>query len=214
MRDFPQKFWFVLASTESESSCIWFMCCCMLLVVFLCDVHILRFLKNLNVIVLTLLESIPAIGAIVITISLVLCKFLCLVTLGLHLQLLLQWLYCFTCNWPQAIIYFNIDIFAVIGRDLYGAVDPARYGNLGKAVFTLFQLITLDDWFKMYSDINPGEVWLLSGLVFLCFYTGQEHILVFLILFIAIETLIFIKLVWTSSLCYNIILYISVCLLQ
>lgn len=66
------------------------MCCCMLLVVFLCDVHILRFLKNLNVIVLTLLESIPAIGAIVITISLVLCKFLCLVTLGLHLQLILQ----------------------------------------------------------------------------------------------------------------------------
>lgn len=33
-----------------------------------------RFLKNLNVIVLTLLESIPAIGAIVITISLVLCE--------------------------------------------------------------------------------------------------------------------------------------------
>ena len=33
-----------------------------------------RFLKNLNIIVLTLLESIPAIGAIVITISLVLCE--------------------------------------------------------------------------------------------------------------------------------------------
>ena len=49
-----------------------------------------------------------------------------------------------------------IDIFAVIGRDLYGTVDPARYGHLGKAIFTLFQLITLDDWFQMYSDINPG----------------------------------------------------------
>lgn len=46
----------------------------------------------------------------------------------------------------------------------------------------------------------------IKSLVFLCFYTGQEHILVFLILFIAIETLIFIKLVWTSSLCYNIII--------
>ena len=49
------------------------------------------------------------------------------------------------------------DIFAVIGRDLYGRVDPSRYGNLGRAVFTLFQLITLDDWFQMYSDINPGK---------------------------------------------------------
>ena len=48
------------------------------------------------------------------------------------------------------------DIFAVIGRDLYGTVDPGRYGNLGKAVFTLFQLITLDDWFQMYADVNPG----------------------------------------------------------
>lgn len=52
-----------------------------------------------------------------------------------------------------------VDIFAVIGRDVYGAIDPGRYGNLGKAVFTLFQLITLDDWFQMYSDINPGKVY-------------------------------------------------------
>ena len=48
------------------------------------------------------------------------------------------------------------DIFAVIGRDLYGEIDPSRYGNLGKAVFTLFQLITLENWFEMYSDVNPG----------------------------------------------------------
>lgn len=38
------------------------------------DITSCRFLKNLNVIVLTLWESIPAIGAIVITISLVLCE--------------------------------------------------------------------------------------------------------------------------------------------
>lgn len=98
-----------------------------------------RFLKNLNVIVLTLLESIPAIGAIVITISLVLCE--------LHSYFITA------MTWHTSLK----DIFAVIGRDLYGTVDPARYGNLGKAVFTLFQLITLDDWFQMYSDINPGS---------------------------------------------------------
>lgn len=91
------------------------------------------------------------------------------------------------------------DIFAIIGRDLYGAVDPDRYGNLGKAVFTLFQLITLDDWFLMYSDINPGNhtIIITSSLITVTnlYFLGQEHILVFLILFIAIETLIFIKLV-------------------
>ena len=51
------------------------------------------------------------------------------------------------------------DMFAVIGRGLFYQVAPQRFGNLGKAFFTLFQLITLDDWFYMYSDVvvkHPG----------------------------------------------------------
>ena len=64
--------------------------------------------------------------------------------------------------WSASI--YSPDIFAVIGRDLYGTVDPGRYGNLAKAVFTLFQLITLDDWFQMYTDINPGIYWPVAGL--------------------------------------------------
>lgn len=58
---------------------------------------------------------------------------------------------------------WSIDMFAVIGRGLFYEVAPARFGTLGKAFFTLFQLITLDDWFYMYSDVvarNPG------GLIF------------------------------------------------
>ena len=54
-------------------------------------------------------------------------------------------------------------MFAVIGRGLFYEVAPARFGTLGKAFFTFFQLITLDDWFYMYSDVvarNPG------GLIF------------------------------------------------
>jgi len=50
-------------------------------------------------------------------------------------------------------------MFAVIGRGLFYEVAPSRFGTLGKAFFTLFQLITLDDWFYMYSDVvakNPG----------------------------------------------------------
>ncbi len=51
------------------------------------------------------------------------------------------------------------DMFAVIGRELFSAVDPKRFGSLAKALLTLFQLITLDDWFYMYTDIinvDPG----------------------------------------------------------
>ena len=50
-------------------------------------------------------------------------------------------------------------MFAVIGRGLFYEVAPSRFGTLGKAFFTLFQLITLDDWFYMYSDVvakSPG----------------------------------------------------------
>ena len=50
-------------------------------------------------------------------------------------------------------------MFAVIGRGLFYEVAPTRFGTLGKAFFTLFQLITLDDWFYMYSDVvakSPG----------------------------------------------------------
>ena len=52
-------------------------------------------------------------------------------------------------------------MFAVIGRGLYAEVDPARFGNLGVACYTLFQLLTLDDWYFMYSDVAskyPGEL--------------------------------------------------------
>ena len=50
-------------------------------------------------------------------------------------------------------------MFAVIGLELFSTVDPKRFGSLPKALITLFQLITLDDWFYMYTDIiavDPG----------------------------------------------------------
>ena len=63
-----------------------------------------------------------------------------------------------------AVVHFltilSADMFAVIGRGLFYEVAPARFGTLGKAFFTLFQLITLDDWFYMYSDVvakSPGQ---------------------------------------------------------
>ncbi len=45
----------------------------------------------------------------------------------------------------------------MIGRGLYGGVDPDRFGNIAQACFTLFQLMTLDDWFVMYSDVRDNH---------------------------------------------------------
>ncbi|XP_065846437.1 cation channel sperm-associated protein 1-like [Oscarella lobularis] len=69
-------------------------------------------------------------------------------------------------------------IFAIIGRGLYGDADPARFGNLGRASVTLFQLITLDDWYYAYSERDDDT----------------QHILLYLFIFIVLETFIFINL--------------------
>ncbi|XP_064402554.1 cation channel sperm-associated protein 1-like [Halichondria panicea] len=79
------------------------------------------------------------------------------------------------------IISLVLYIFAVIGRGLYGGVDPDRFGNIAQACFTLFQLMTLDDWFVMYSNIRDN-------------HPEHQHILAYLLLFILIETFIFINL--------------------
>ena len=44
-------------------------------------------------------------------------------------------------------------MFAVIGRGLFYEVSPNRFGSMSRAFFTLFQLITLDDWYYMYTDV-------------------------------------------------------------
>ena len=59
-------------------------------------------------------------------------------------------------------------MFAVIGRELFSSVDPKRFGTMPKALITLFQLITLDDWFYIYRDIvkvDPGKLFILVNII-------------------------------------------------
>ncbi|XP_031554063.1 cation channel sperm-associated protein 1-like [Actinia tenebrosa] len=72
-------------------------------------------------------------------------------------------------------------MFAVIGRGLFYEISPSRFGNLGKAFFTLFQLITLDDWFYMYSDVVKID-------------PGYGYIILYLIIYIVLENFIFMNL--------------------
>ncbi|XP_070576705.1 cation channel sperm-associated protein 1-like isoform X1 [Ptychodera flava] len=72
-------------------------------------------------------------------------------------------------------------MFAVIGRGLYADVDPSRFGDLWKAVFTLFQLLTLDDWFYIYLDAVHAK-------------PEAVHIIFYLITYIVVEYFIFLNL--------------------
>jgi phosphatidylglycerophosphatase A len=71
----------------------------------------------------------------------------------------------------------DIDIFAVIGRSTYGKLDPRRFGSLGACFFTLFRLMTLDNWSDIYQDnkAHAPEIW------------------AYLSVYIILETFVFLK---------------------
>ena len=43
-------------------------------------------------------------------------------------------------------------IFGIIGCSLFGRILPSQFGNMMLTFFTLFQLLTLDDWFEILQE--------------------------------------------------------------
>jgi len=50
-------------------------------------------------------------------------------------------------------------VWAVLGVELFGAADPQRWGHLGLAVETLFQVLTLEGWAEIQGEVRPGRPW-------------------------------------------------------
>ena len=48
-----------------------------------------------------------------------------------------------------ALTLFN---FSVVGCGLFSNLDNNKFGSFFKAMFTLFQVLTLDDWYSIYKD--------------------------------------------------------------
>lgn len=102
----------------------------------------ITFFQNLQIIVSTLIQSIPAMASI------------------------------------SLLIFLILYIFGIIGVTLYKDIYPERFGNIWLALFALFQLITLDNWFELYDDVRERD----------------PYMIFYLIVFIIIETFIFINL--------------------
>lgn len=49
-------------------------------------------------------------------------------------------------SWIVVLLGLVYYIFAVVGVNLFGANYPEYFGDLGKATFTLFQIMTLESW--------------------------------------------------------------------
>jgi hypothetical protein len=50
-------------------------------------------------------------------------------------------------------------IFAVVGRSLYAHEDPKHFGDLGRAMFSLFSFITLDNWNNVWRNATDKSIY-------------------------------------------------------
>lgn len=49
------------------------------------------------------------------------------------------------------LLFMQFYIFAIIGHFQFGKTDPQNFGNLGSAMMTLFEIITLEGWVEIYK---------------------------------------------------------------
>ncbi|XP_036991107.2 cation channel sperm-associated protein 1 [Artibeus jamaicensis] len=71
-------------------------------------------------------------------------------------------------------------LFSVVLRAMFRQSDPKRFQNILTTIFTLFTLLTLDDWSQIYLDSQAQGAW---------------HIIPILMVYIIIQYFIFLNLV-------------------
>ncbi|KAJ7996629.1 hypothetical protein DPEC_G00239030 [Dallia pectoralis] len=70
------------------------------------------------------------------------------------------------------LMFIFLIMFAIIFREMFSVSDPERFGTMFRTVFTLFQVLTLDDWSLIYTTSRDQ---------------GAPHIIVFLVMYIVVE---------------------------
>ena len=49
-------------------------------------------------------------------------------------------------SWAGMLLLLVYYVYGIIGTNLFGAAFPDWFGNLGKSVYSLFQVMTLESW--------------------------------------------------------------------
>ncbi|KAL7824794.1 hypothetical protein SRHO_G00344270 [Serrasalmus rhombeus] len=70
------------------------------------------------------------------------------------------------------LMFLFLFIFAVVFREMFNESDPEHFGSIFRTVFTLFQILTLDDWSLIYMTSRDN---------------GAPHIIYFMSLYILVE---------------------------
>lgn len=89
--------------------------------------------------------------------------------------------------WTGVFFIVMYYLYAVIGVDFFGQDYPDMFGDLGKALFTLFQLMTLDDWNTITKAVLKHFPY--SWIYFISFILIVSYILLNFIVGIIISSL-------------------------
>lgn len=100
----------------------------------------------------------------------------------------------------------NLVVFAVMGRGLFYEWAPNKFGNLWLSFVTLFQLLTLDDWFELMDstgDTTDNEETLEAEFAQLEEADQYGYWLMFgyLFAYLVIEYFVFLKYAYIEYIC-------------
>lgn len=133
----------------------------------------LNFFKSVNNVVdfiITALFYIPLGGAYAAVLRLVrIIRVLRLITALPRLQILVGALVKSfpSMGYISILLLLQMYVFAVIGNFLFGKNDPENFGNLGIAILTLFQIITLEGWVEIMKAQPQNLVTILYFISFI-----------------------------------------------
>lgn len=90
-------------------------------------------------------------------------------------------------SWACVLLLIIFYIFAIMGTTLYGHDFPSEFGTLGKSLFTMFQLTTLEAW----PDIARGimEKYSFSWLYFVSFILISSFIVMNVIVGVVVNAI-------------------------
>ena len=78
-------------------------------------------------------------------------------------------------------------IYAIMGHQLFHEHDPANWGTLGRALLTLFNIITLDNWTQTMNAAMAHHAW--SWMYFVSFVVVGTFVVINLFIAIIINSL-------------------------
>ena len=82
-------------------------------------------------------------------------------------------------------------VYAVLGFHFFGEADAARWGSLGAALLTLFQMLTLEGWVEIQAAVLDAHPW--SWLYFSSFVFVAVFVVVNLFIAVVINNLETVK---------------------